>query len=74
MRMSELEVALRERGLMGVQVSLGLSAIRKEQWFANAAGKQAYSATLSGAVVDLLGQIELVPTEAPRRRRGEDLV
>lgn len=71
MTLGDLETALRERGLRGVQVSLGLSAIRKDQWFANAAEKQAYGDTLSDAIADLLAQIE---PQAAKRRRGMDLI
>lgn len=74
MTMLELEEALRQRGLRGIQVSLGLSAVRKDQWFANAADRQAYGDTLAEVVIGLLDQIDLVPDQPRKPRRGADLV
>lgn len=77
MTLLELENALRERGLRGIQVSLGLSAVRKDQWFANAAEKQAYGDSLVEAVAGLLDQIGVLGTfhEQPKKpRRGADLI
>lgn len=73
MNLRELEQAITARGLRGVQVSLGRSAVRKDQWFANAAEKQSYGDTLSEAIAGVLDQIEVVPEQpVKRRRRVED--
>lgn len=74
MTLLELEEALRQRGLRGIQVSLGLSAVRKDQWFANAADKQVYGDTLTEVVIGLLDQIDVVVDQPQKRRRGADLI
>lgn len=74
MTLLELETAIRQRGLRGIQVSLGLSAVRKDQWFANTADRQAYGDTLVDAVIALLDQIEVVVDQPRKPRRGADLV